>query len=67
MTHDHDRDAAIRTRADLFGVLLTLAACLLSGRLRGDWLLLPAGYWTLILALRVVMPGVARRRGSPAR
>jgi hypothetical protein len=51
-----DRDAANRTRADLLGLALTVAAVLGGGLLRGDWILIPAGYWTLMLALRLLKP-----------
>jgi hypothetical protein len=48
-----DRDAANRTRADLLGLALTIAAVAVGGVLSGDWILFPAGYWALILTLRL--------------
>lgn len=65
MTVHRDRDAAIRTRADALGMALTLIAVPLAVLVGRDWLLMPAGYWTLALGLRLVA-GPRRKGSGPA-
>lgn len=65
MTVHRDRDAAIRTRADALGMVLTLIAVPVAALAGRDWLLMPAGYWTLALGLRLVA-GPRRDGSGPA-
>jgi hypothetical protein len=62
-----DRDQAMHTRADRLGLLLTALAILFARFLHDEWLLLPAGYWVMVLSLRLVSPGGRRRVGAARR
>jgi hypothetical protein len=61
-----DRDTAMHTRADQLGLVITALAIPFGG-LSGEWLLLPAGYWVLILSLRLAAPGGRKRAGTASR
>jgi uncharacterized membrane protein YgcG len=61
VTHS-DRDATIRSRADFLGVVLTVVIVILARALGREWLLLPAGCWSVILLVRLI---ATLRRGQP--